>query len=334
MSASSVRRALIIFILIVFIILLPGLVLTAIGQPTVATVATMATIAAMVPALMASRRFTWLLVLILVPASMLAVPASTSPWLAAALMTIVAVLTGLAARISAEGVVIMLPISIIFLMATPPESVADRPITVPAIGIIVAAAAVWAVLAVMILKRLLKRAPSERPDPTTLPWSRTMLYTLMLVLTLGIGAWFVVDLQLQHGGAWFLMTFVLILQPYLQDSAKKTLGRVAGTLLGVGLAYGVYVIFQDLPVVLYLFAVASITTAAALRYLLHRPYWQYVLFLTPAIVMMDGLGTSMSGTAVARAGFTVLAAAIALSIEAALSPAFRRSAQLNHEDRY
>jgi len=327
-------RALTTFILTVGILLVPGLLLTAIGHPQVATVATMATISAMVPALMASTRLTWLVVLVLVPASMVAITASASAWLAAALMAALAVLTGVTARVSAQGVVTMMPISVIFLMATPPSDSSGMPVSAYAVGAVVAAAAVWAVVGVRLLQRLLKASPHAPVRSMTLPWSRTLLYALMLVLTLGIGGWFVVELQLQHGGAWFLMTFVLILQPYAQDSSRKTLERVTGTVLGVALAMVVFGIFQEVPIVLYVLAVGSVTTATILRYVLHHPYWQYVLFLTPTIIIMDGLGTSMSGTALSRLGFTLLAAAVALAIEAALRPAFRRTARLNNEQKY
>ena len=95
-----------------------------------------------------------------------------------------------------------------------------------------------------------------------------------------------------------------------------------------------YAVLQDVPVALYVAAGVGIVAALTLRYTTTRPYWQYVAILTPAIVLLEGLGRSVIDTAESRLGFTLLAAGIAVGIEAVARPLYRRRATRTGATRY
>jgi uncharacterized protein (DUF983 family) len=54
--------------------------------------------------------------------------------------------------------------------------------------------------------------------------------------------------------------------------------------------------------------------ALALRYVLKRPYWEYVTVLTPAVILLSASGVDRVRVAEDRVGFTLIAATVALLI--------------------
>ena len=51
-----------------------------------------------------------------------------------------------------------------------------------------------------------------------------------------------------------------------------------------------------------------------MRYVLKRPYWEYVTVLTPAVILLSASGVDRVRVAEDRVGFTLIAAAVALLI--------------------
>lgn len=309
----------------------PGLVITSLGYPLLTSVATLAALGTLIPALMAPRWITVTTVVATIVLSGLALPASTDPWLAAGILACVGALLGAASTRDASGPLVVAAIGIIFLIAEPP-AVADIGWG-PSWTLMLAtgAAAVWGLSAGLFIRWRRPPHPKE-PDPSSR--ERAAAYAGTLAVVLGISGWFVVSLDLGHGGAWFLMTFVIILQPYLQDAWRLTVERAVGTVGGVLLAMVLYALLSDLPVVLYVLAAIAAVTAITIRTTTTRPYWQYVVALTPGVVLLEGLGRSVVDTAESRVGFTLLAAGIALAIEAAARPIYRRRAQQAGITRY
>ncbi len=310
---------------------LPGLVITWLGYPVLTSVATLAALGTLIPALMAPRWIAVITAVVTVVLSGLAAPASTTPGLAALVLAGIGALLGAASTRGASGPLVVAAIGIIFLIAEPPP-LADVGWG-PGWTLMLAtgAAAAWGLAAGLFIRW--RRSPHPRqPDPSSRAISGAYAGTLAVVL--GVSGWFVVSLDLGHGGGWFLMTFVIILQPYLQDAWRLTVERALGTIGGVLLAMVLYAALQDLPVLLYVLATIATVTALTIRTTTSRPYWQYVVALTPGVVLLEGLGRSVVDTAEARVGFTLLAAGIALAIEAAARPVYRRRAQQAGATRY
>lgn len=311
--------------------LIPGLVLSAAGLPSVASVTTLSALAALIPALLASTRLALITAILMALAASVALPASTNPWLASAVLGVTGILIGTASRWGASGFVVLGGINIVFLVAEPPDLPHD-----PSSGALLAgatlASALWGVAAGHFIRGRVRS--SGRPAPEGTSGSRTGAYAAVLGGVLAVAGWWTVDLQLKHGGAWFLMTFLIILQPYLQDSLTKTVHRALGTVAGVGLAMVVYALFGEWPTLLYILGALSAIGALTIRFTTQRPYWQYVILLTTAVVLLEGMSSSVITTAEQRIGFTLLAALIAIAVEAALAPLYRRSARRYGINRY
>lgn len=325
---ASVMAGITILLALAFV---PGLMMTGLGYPVLTSVATIAALGTLLPALLAPRGIAVAATVLTVALSGLAGPAATTPWLAAVVLGLTGALVGAAATRNASGSLVVAAIGIVFLIAEPP-ALADVGLGVGwTLVLATAGAAVWGLLAGLVIRR--RRPPSaQEPDPASR--ARVGAYAGTLAVVLGISGWFVVALDLGHGGGWFLMTFLIILQPYLQDAWRLTVERAIGTVAGVLLAMILFALLQDVPVVLYVVAAIATVLALTIRTTTDRPYWQYVVALTPGVVLLEGLGRSVIDTAEARVGFTLLAAGIALGIEAAARPIYRRRAHQAGATRY
>lgn len=301
---------------------IPGLALTAFGLSGLASITTLAALAAMIPALLAPRSITIATIVAVGVASALAVPAATTPWLAALVVGVLGVGAGLASRVNASGVVVLAPISVIFLIATPPQLPDEGMPGWLLAGLLAGGSALWGALAGLLIRRLRPRASHDPASP--LAWRRVRIYAITLGVVLSAAMYVVVAFDWQHGGGWFAMTFLLILEPYVQDARAKTLQRAYGTIAGFVIAIVLYLIFRDYPAALYVLGFAAAVAALTLRYATTRPYWQYVSLLTPAVVLLEGVRTSITETAVDRLGFTLLAVVLAIVLEMILAPLDKR----------
>lgn len=300
----------------------PGLILTAFGLSALASITTLAALAGLIPAFFTTRTITFTSVAAVALASGLAIPAAASPWLAALIVGVLGVGTGLAARDNASGPVVMAPVSVIFLIATPPQIPSDFAHPGVLVGLLAGGAALWGAVAGLVIKHLRPATPQHPAAP--IPWRRVRIYAITLGVVLASAMFVVVEFNWQHGGGWFAMTFVLILQPYVQDARSKTLQRALGTIAGFAIAMVIYFILGGFPTVLYVLGFLCVVAAMTLRYAMKRPYWQFVAFLTPAVVLLEGVRTSITETALQRLGFTLLAVVLALVLESLIAPIDRR----------
>lgn len=312
------------FAALIALALLPGLALSALGLSVVASVTTLAALGALIPALLGAPRIAIAAALGMTIVAPLALPASGLPWLAAVTLAAVGAAAGVCARWGASGLATTAAISVVFLITDPP-ALSDDPGNAALLTLSVAASSAWGLAAGLIIRR--RRASTGAPPPPGESWQRTLPYAGVLTIVLGLGGAIVVQTDWGHTGGWFLMTFLIILQPYLQDAWKHTIDRATGTVLGAGLAIVVLWVADGWDVALYVIGAVSAIAALTLRFTTKRPYWQYVLLLTPAVVILEGIGSSISDTALDRLLATLLAAGIALIIEAAAAPLYRRSAR-------
>lgn len=311
--------------------LVPGLLLVLAGLPTVASVTTISALGALIPALLLSTRTALIAAAAMTLGAAVALPASGSPWLAAVVLGASGAAVGLAARWGASGSVVLAAIGVVFLVADPPL-LPSGPDDGVLLALATAASALWGVAAGTLIRRV--RPRTGRSTPEALSWARTRAFAIVLTAVLAIAGWWTVELQLQHGGAWFLMTFLIILQPSLQDSLSRTIHRATGTVAGVIASLALYLLLGPWPTLLYAAGCLAAIAALTLRCTTNRPYWQYVTLLTPAVVLLEGTSTSVIDTAEARVGFTLLAAAIAVGIELLLRTPAQRAAARRGEDRY
>ena len=121
-----------------------------------------------------------------------------------------------------------------------------------------------------------------------------------------------------------ILTFVVVLQPRLNDSLTKAVHRAAGTILGFFISIGIATTVHA-PVLLYV--AGGVALCFALYDMIaHKPYWLYATAVTVAVVILEGSSTSILATAQQRLWATMIAAGIALAVMAVLAPLAHRRA--------
>lgn len=149
--------------------------------------------------------------------------------------------------------------------------------------------------------------------PPGVPLHAVRYFASALALLAGIATY--VEMQwMSSPGAWrIILTFFVVVQPYYAATSNRVVARVGGTLAGAALAVVVAEALKDEPVVITI--VALVLTAATPWANMTRPYWVFVLFLTPAVVLQTAGGAEaiVSG-ALDRALFTVVGAIAAIVV--------------------
>ena len=111
---------------------------------------------------------------------------------------------------------------------------------------------------------------------------------------------------------WIVLTMYVVVQPYYKDAVTRVSQRVVGTLVGSTAAAVVVAAFHDLPGLIA--ALAAVLTILAAWANLRLPYWVFVTFLTPAVVLQTSGGTHDLAWAIAdRAGYTLIGSALAIA---------------------
>lgn len=235
------------------------------------------------------------------------------------------ILTGACALTAKRGIhspVLMVPVFVSFLLVAPP--------TVPPLSTVPAALMTGAVLMLGGLwaagsARVLLGRPRSEVARKELATSAAAVYGITMGLILGVAAWAVLTYAKYHEGAWLLLTLIILLQPSPHDTFAKSLQRLGGTLAGCLIA--LVLILIDIPSTLVLvIGGVLIFGALTVRYVLKRPYWEYVTILTPAVILLSSSGTDRVRVAEDRAAFTLIATTVALLVAVAVKAVLVRRA--------
>ncbi|WP_407317454.1 FUSC family protein [Isoptericola halotolerans] len=158
------------------------------------------------------------------------------------------------------------------------------------------------------LGQFVVRAFPVKP-PKTVPRHTAGYYAAALGLLVGF-ATYVAMSSLDADSWWMILTFFVVVQPYYVDSAGRIAARVAGPLAGALVAVLIVAVLQDMPAVIT--ALAIVLTVAAAWANMRLPYWAFVAFLTPAVVLQTAGGSgAIVDSIVERALYTIVGAAVA-----------------------
>ncbi|MFM7145650.1 MAG: FUSC family protein [Actinomycetales bacterium] len=240
----------------------------------------------------------------------LVVWAAPVPIVAAIALGIVAFLRGYGAKVGLQNALIMCVIALGFIVATPPTFNTSVPTPILA-GIIMLVTTLWVTL-VMFTARRWVHPPKLAPIETT----RVLWFSSILAIMVGLATWLIVELKLGHGGGWIILTIVVVYQPDLGDGFKKVGGRILGTLVGFLLAVIVGLVVSNGPVLYLLGTICLVIAMNAMA--TGKPYWLFTAFMTPAIVLYDSAGSTVSKVALERLEATLVGLGIVLIFMLAL----------------
>lgn len=251
-------------------------------------------------------------------ASAVAIASASNAFAGVIVMTLVAVLQGLTGRSGLNKATIMIPVTLAFVVTEPP---AAGPLSSALVfGLALAGFAMIVAATIGLITK--KSAPASHSN--AISRSRTASYAALLSVTTIATSSIALSNDWGHTGGWLIMTPFIVIQPYVQDGWRKALARAGGTVLGFAIAYGLAELLGPsiaLTITGFLFA-----TAAILARVKVWPYAVYATFLTPAIVIIESSGRSVTELADKRLEATILGVALSMIAMAIAVPIYRRQA--------
>lgn len=149
--------------------------------------------------------------------------------------------------------------------------------------------------------------------PPTVVGKRASWYYAAAMGGLVAAASFVALTWLPPNSWWIVLTMYVVVQPYYRDVVTRVSQRVIGTLVGSTAAALVVAAFHNLPGLIA--ALAVVLTLLAAWANLKMPYWAFVTFLTPAVVLQTAGSTHDLAWAIAdRAMYTLIGSALAIAV--------------------
>ena len=306
----------------------PPIIANALGQSAIAGALILPVMASLLPALLADVRTALFAAGGVAVGSTLAATVAGDPLLAALVMAATALLVGLACRWGYSKNLVLVPITVGFVVCVPPATAADVPVQPLLLGAASLAAALWGTAVGSFIGRKMPKAP---PQPEI--WPRVWAYAIVLAILTGIAAGISVATDWGHAGGWFILTVVLVFQPYIQDSFRRTGQRAVGTVIGVISAYVIHLLLPWSTAEIIAGAalmVAAVIVAMNPKY----PYWFFTALLTPAIVLLAGSSSDFTEVDISRLLATLAGAGLALAAALLLAPLYRAGAKKHGHARY
>ena len=309
--------------------LVPAVVAHVLGYSAAAGALVLPVAVGLVPAILADLRTALLASVGVSLASGLAAATTGNAIAGAAIMAVTALLVGVACRWGHSKVLIVVIITVGFVICQTPAFASAAPRNALILAGATLASSLWGV-AVGRVVRLRVPTPGT---PALEAWDRTWAYAITIAVLTGIAAFVSVNVNWGHEGAWFILTVVVVFQPYLQDSFQRTWQRTAGTILGLLIASTIH---ELIPWQTLIVIIGMILMLVATYLLMNpaNPYWLFASFLTPAIVLLTASPTNFESTAAARLFATLAGVGLAILAEALLTPLYRSAAHRHGHTRY
>lgn len=217
----------------------------------------------------------------------------------------------LTSRRGLHSAAIMVPIFTAFILVDPVKVAGVDSAAVSAIitGLVMTGGGLWVIgVARLLLGNHLPHFPPHPVGPRT-----SVVYAIVAGVILGASATYTLTDDPTHTGAWLLLSLLILLQPDPHDSWTKTLQRLGGTLLGALLAIPIIALSLN-SAISVVAGIALLFFAFVVRYAMHRPYWQYVVPLTIAVILLDSSSVDRSEVAEDRVVATLVAGAITIVV--------------------
>jgi uncharacterized membrane protein YccC len=171
--------------------------------------------------------------------------------------------------------------------------------------------AIWMLFGGALVVAVATRLP-RTPPAAGVEQRRAWLHAAVMAVSVGAVVYLVGVWEIPHG-YWVALTLTAVLRPFGDETMKKSVQRVLGTIAGALVAL-VAAVFLPLWALLVLLVVSTVLSSA---YAMAGDYTRQVLFMTPAVVLLGSAGNPFqiaSERALATLAGALLAAAIALAL--------------------
>lgn len=322
----SLRRSIPRVVIVLAIPLIPALAFSAFGWGSAIGVWMLGAVTGIISTLSSSVRTALVAVASLSVVAGLGVANNGNPLGSMLIMGTVAGLSGLVSVRGLQSAVSMVPIAAAFIVTQPPVVVmnASDVNNAAVVALLIACSGCWGVLVTWTVMRKI-HFPAVDPTPPV----HARILASMLAIVVGVAAWFVADLNLGHGGAWLLMTIIIIMRPGIRITFVTGAQRAFGTVIGFVIVIALSMVVNQ-PITMLVVGAVLMGTALLIRLNPRRAYWQFVLVMTPGVVLLvgaDGDEGSLHEVAVSRLCFTLIGSALGLIAMGLLIPFARRAAQ-------
>ena len=292
--------------------LAPALVAVALGWPGALTVGLFALGSAAAGTVAGGLRFGVIAAVTIAVAALVAIPLNGHPWAIALVMVALGGIYGFwAARGYASGA-LLIPALVPYLVRDPPGIFTDATPTIN-IAYLAAFLLIWistGIWTALVMSRLVLKGKSFA-GPTQ-PDRPTIVFGLLLGAVAGIVAAVAMTVSPADQWPWIVLTMFILANPTGKIDRKQVRDRVLGTVIALGLA----LLLSELSLsagASGVLALVLITAAMVIR-IEKRPYWVFVMVMTPAIILMDSTSSSPEQIAEQRLIFTLMGAAIIIAL--------------------
>lgn len=230
-------------------------------------------------------------------------------WAMALILVLLGVLYGYAASRGVGKAVLQLPILTPYFILEPPALFNDPPAIdakyIVGLLVVMLATGLWAILILHLAagKRTLKHIEvRNRRVP--------MLYGAILgvfsaaVMVIGTTT------ELKTHWVWVPLTLYVLADPQQLYTPAKMWGRVLGTLGGFVVVS--LLVFVGVPDSVLLVLALPALWLSLVFMIIHRPYWQYAMFLTITVVLLGMSDVNTLLLDAERMGFTIVGAALSI----------------------
>lgn len=244
-------------------------------------------------------------------------------WVLALLLIALGVLYGYAASRGVGKALLQLPILTPYFMMAPPALFANPPTIdvgyVIGVLVIMNITGAWAILVLHLAVGARSLKPVNVPDRRIPLLIGTVLGAFSaIVMVIGTST------ELKSHWVWITLTLYLLTDPTQLLTGKRMLGRVLGTLAGFGVVAVLALVGIPDPVLQML---APLALWLCLFFLvLNRPYWQYSLFLTVSVVLLNSREVNTLLLDAERFVFTLVGAVLSLAAVYLVSLVLHRNA--------
>lgn len=257
-----------------------------------------------------------------------AVALGDQTWLLAVLLIALGAAYGYAASRGVGEAVLQLPILTPYFIMKPPVLLTDPPVVGPAyaLGImgVMIAMGLWTILILHLAvgKRSLKRIEvRDRRMPLVYGVVLGVISAGVMVAGTTIG--------LKSHWVWITLTLYLLADPTQLFGSKKMIGRAIGT--AVGFAGVALLIVLGIPDEVLLLLAFPALWLCLFFMLIKKPYWQYTMFLTITVVLLNSKEIDTLLLDAERFGFTVFGAVLSIVAAAVVNLVYYRRVGLTAE---